>query len=340
MILISLEGGHRGGSFDLEDAFGQLGLTVNFDQPTSHINQSMAASLKPLLFCCALVACLKEAQLVAGSSGSSGDKKRKPEDDAVLHEMGKRRWKEVSKRLFLQNKLSGQDAKEMIDAAASAGAAGHDSTPANKWQQNANRALLRHFSKGSSWPGLYWAQISTLNKKTNKSHKVWHPFLLPHEWLSSYCHDPLAWQDLEPAANSRYATKAAEVAQQMGLPVTGIVPLGLHGDGVPIQGTLNEQTLDTVCVNMPTSKQNSSLRVPFTVIQKHWQAGDETIQDILEVFCWSMRHLAVGKYPEGRHDGAAWKPSDKARKNWPSRPCPQGQSWQRSEVTGTFMSVS
>ena len=115
-------------------------------------------------------------------------------------------------------------------------------------------------------PLLHWAQIRMLNKKIDNSHKVWPPFLLPHEWLSSYCHDPLAWQDLEPAANSRYATKAAEVAQQMGLPVTGIVPLGLHGDGVPIQGTLNEQTLDTFCVNMPTSKQNSSLRVPFIAI--------------------------------------------------------------------------
>ena len=298
---------------------GQLGLTSNqLDQPTPHHSQGMAASLKPLLLCCALVACLKEAPLAAGSSGSSGDRKRKKTEHAFLHEQGKQRWKEVSKRLFLQNKLSGPDAQEMMDAAEAAGCdanSGHHRT-ANTHTQNAHRALLRHFAKGSAWPMLYWAQIRVLDRKTNKSKKErpWHPFLLPHEWLSQYCHDPLAWQDLEPPPNSRYANKAAEVAQEMGLPVTGLVPLALHGDGVPVQGTLNEQTLDTFCVNMPTSKKNSDLRVPFTVIQKHWQVGDETFQDIMEIFCWSMRHLAVGKYPESRHDGAVWQPSDKQRR--------------------------
>ena len=35
---------------------------------------------------------------------------------------------------------------------------------------------------------------------------------------------------------------------------------------------------------------------------------------MLDVFCWSMRHLTTGIYPGCRHDGAPWEASDKGRK--------------------------
>ena len=55
-----------------------------------------------------------------------------------------------------------------------------------------------------------------------------------------------------------------------------------------------------------SSEQNHGLRVPFTVIQKEFEVANETMEDILGVFCWSMRHLMAGKRPIKRHDQSEW----------------------------------
>ena len=202
----------------------------------------------------------------------------------------------------------------MIETSNAAGAEGHR-LQSKSGPANASRTLMRKFKKEGTWPTLYWAQIRVKSLKDNGTHKLWHPFLLPHEWIAKYCYDPLSSNDLKPLPSSKHAVHISQVCQQSGMPEEGIIPVGLHGDGVPIQGTLNEQSLECFTVNLPCSKSNSDKRVPFTVIQKKYVVAEDTFDDIMEVFCWSMKCLADGQYPSCRHDGQPWIQSDKARKS-------------------------
>ena len=61
-----------------------------------------------------------------------------------------------------------------------------------------------------------------------------------------------------------------------------MVPLGLHGDGVP-----------------------------------RYVAGRETIEAVQQVIAWSLQSLGEGRYPSCRHDGGSM---DKARQNAAGRP--------------------
>ena len=54
-------------------------------------------------------------------------------------------------------------------------------------------------------------------------------------------------------------------------------PLGLHGDGVPIQGRMNQDTLDFITINMPCSPLHSQIRIPVTCIEKKFNAGVQTV---------------------------------------------------------------
>ena len=270
--------------------------------------------MKPwILICCLVQACLQQAFGASSSSDAWG--KRKADFD-------QEHWKTVSKRLFLQNKLSGRESKEVIQAATGAGAQGHhlNLKPGHK---NAHRDLMRSMIKDSLWPELYWAQIRIKDHKKGSIKHCWHPFLLPHEWLAQYCALPQAAEDLKPVTGSRYAQHIASTAKELGKPETGFIPVALHGDGVPIQGTLNEQSLDCFTINLPTSCENSTVRVPFTVMQKDFMlSSGETLDDILEVLCWSLRHLAAGVFPQSRHDARDWQEGDKKRKTLPAQALP------------------
>ena len=45
----------------------------------------------------------------------------------------------------------------------------------------------------------------------------------------------------------------------------------------------------------------------------HERVVRETQDDLFEIFAWSFAALAAGKFPESRHDGQEWGPSDKKR---------------------------
>lgn len=226
-------------------------------------------------------------------------------EDAVAN------WKLTSKKIFLSNKLSAKDAKEMIQSSEAAGAVGHR---LNSQRDSGNdaRTLFKHFAKECPWPSFYWATIQVLDLKTKMPTESWHPFLLPHEWVSAYCADPLACEDAKPVQGSWHQKHIADVARELGQPEEGFIPLAIHGDGVPVQGTLNEQSLETLSMNLPTSRTNSGLRVPFTFIQKRYCCS-ETMEQLLSILHWSLMHLALGVYPKCRHDGSSWQKCDKDR---------------------------
>jgi hypothetical protein len=78
------------------------------------------------------------------------------------------------------------------------------------------------------------------------------------------------------------------------------MPLGFHADGVPVQGTMRQESLDFLTINMPTNKQHKDFRVPFTVIQAAFHFNYETKRAILDVLLWSLGCLKKGKYPTCR----------------------------------------
>ena len=88
---------------------------------------------------------------------------------------------------------------------------------------------------------------------------------------------PGAWQDCMPERGSMLATKLAQCCADCGEPAQGMVPLGIHGDGVPVQGRMNQSSLDFITVNLLASR-HSQLRVPLTCVDAKFIAGPETTQ--------------------------------------------------------------
>ena len=55
-------------------------------------------------------------------------------------------------------------------------------------------------------------------KKVNDFSQQWLPFLLPHEWLSDYLHQPGAWAEAMPEEGTFYARNLAQACDSWGLP--------------------------------------------------------------------------------------------------------------------------
>ena len=111
------------------------------------------------------------------------------------------------------------------------------------------------------------------NLKTDQVEERWHPFCLPHEWLAQYMADPKAVLEAQPARGSKVHAALSKIC--MGVfgteswPAEGLVPIGFHGDGVPIQGTMRKEGLDFLTINLPGSKLHRDLRVPFPLLSSN-----------------------------------------------------------------------
>ena len=89
---------------------------------------------------------------------------------------------------------------------------------------------------------------------------------------------------------------------QMGEP---IIPFALHGDGVPVQGTMRKEGLDFLTINLPSARSEQlNMPIPFTLLQSDFHSDYETKESILQVLLWSVACLKEGTFPATRHDGA------------------------------------
>ena len=189
-------------------------------------------------------------------------------------------------------------------------------------KKNAARTLRRAFKK-TLWPELYWCRIPMKSKKNNKKALMWHAFQLPHEWMAVFFADPAALARCQPAQGSKTWVAAKEIKQKLGWGEEAVIPFALHGDGVPVQGTMRKEGLDFLTINLPAA-QDAKHRspVPFTLLQTdfHWEY--ETKDSTLKVLLWSMQCLKEGKFPSCRHDGSPWLKSDKQRRTYVGRDLP------------------
>ena len=247
--------------------------------------------------------------LQKAQAGKSSSSKRKRESSQSED------WNTFSMNLHAKNVLPATVAKRNIEKANKAGAQGKKFR-AKKGKANAARCMFNAYPK-TAWPKLYWAKVPMKNLKTDQVEERWHPFCLPHEWLAQYMADPKAVLEAQPARGSKVHAALSKIC--MGVfgteswPAEGLVSIGFHEDGVPIQGTMRKEGLDFLTINLPGSKLHRDLRVPFTVIQSKFHFQYQTKEAILNILVWSLEHLKKGTWPVKRHDGTAWRKSDKAR---------------------------
>ena len=216
-------------------------------------------------------------------------------------------WKNKLAELFLTNKLSALQTRDLANNAEQAGASGGEKISKagakGNAPQNMARDITRTLLKTATLPEVYWAKIPVLDPDTGNTESVWFPFLLPHEivfhlikknGLSSLLQ--FVAPSLTTAFCNTFHTDPA---------VT--LAMGLHGDGAPFQAKMKD-SLEQFSWNFPADPHSS--RIVFTAIPKKFVAA-ETFNAILDVFAWSMTVLLDGVMPKLRHDSSPFDSNSK-----------------------------
>ena len=75
--------------------------------------------------------------------------------------------------------------------------------------------------------------------------------------LALYMHDRQAILEAQPAQGSKVGKALAEICRNLfgstGWTAESLFPIGFHGNGVPIQGTIRKESLDFMAINLPGS---------------------------------------------------------------------------------------
>ena len=105
-----------------------------------------------------------------------------------------------------------------------------------------------------------------------------------------------------------------KLVKGLGGSVSDYVAIGLYADGVPFGSQVfYSDSLELFSFNLPCADQG--LRIPFTSVQKIHLVKHSTFNAIFDVMAWSLKHLALGKFPLQRHDGTDFGPGEKHRHN-------------------------
>ena len=245
---------------------------------------------------------------------------------------------EALKALFHNNKISAAESFDILDKCRKCGLEfknpvkdtfnstnkpEKEKEPGEAAHKNASRTLKRFMRKNKRWGHFYWCQIPMWFPKTKSISLEWLPFLLPHEWLTDYMYQKGAKEEAMPEKGTYTSQRLAEATKAWKEPLDTMIPVGLHGDGVPIQGRMNQSTLDFWTVNLPASEKWGSQRVPICCLETKYNGGAETCQAICQVIAWSLERLGSGIFPSCRHDGSAFLlTSDKERMQWAGKVMP------------------
>ena len=176
---------------------------------------------------------------------------------------------------------------------------------------------MRKIKKGIKLPKPYYAEIPTKDRKTGKPSTAWFPFMLIYELLSHMMLSMAgAFKELvEFPLESGYAKIKEKWCRDHKMPADELVfPIGIHGDGVPIQ---TRGSIFVISWNICSIKKSE--RNYYTCISKDdlcpcGCGGRHSLDAIMEVFKWDMLNLYIGQRPKKRHDKKEWLPSDSDRK--------------------------
>ena len=227
------------------------------------------------------------------------------------------KFRKTLANLFLSNKLSALQTKDLASGATDAGAVGSEDLGKATYAKNAHRDILRNFLKDSCWPSEYWAPVELVDPETCELHTVDFPFLLPHEVLHHLLkNNPDALRTYAADPNTPLGSVVRDSCSRTGLDPKTTLPIGLHGDGAPFAAKMRD-SLEQFSWNL--CSHPTSTRIVFTAIPKKF-VGPRTMEQILSVLTWSMKCLKEGIMPCCRHDGTEFNNIDNKRtKNISSR---------------------
>jgi len=214
--------------------------------------------------------------------------------------------------LYAGNVLSASRTAELLEDAAGAGiqACSLGSRPVSK--SNKSRSLRRKLSKGSAWPSLYECPVRVWDTKTTQVVVRDMSFWLPHEVVASLAKNASSMENIFDRTSLDPQSLQHLLHCQEQAPAR-LVAVGLWGDAAPCNWDRIE-SLQVFSLNLPgLSGEGRNLRVPITALSKKSVATADTYDDILAVVAWSLQCLALGKYPQCRHDETDWQPADAQR---------------------------
>ena len=249
---------------------------------------------------------------VTESSSSKGKKRKKTElpDDSSSDSDA---FREEVTQLYLTNKLSAVRTTQLVKKAAKSGTQ-NVSDLKKKWKMSNEhfKRFEQGFGKHIETPPMYYAKIPIKRDVKTVPKYVWLPFILLHEVLFSLMlsmpADPNIFKFPD---NSGFQQMVNDFRSQFHIPSsTPVIPLGFHGDGVPIQKRKSAEVYSwNICIPPFTKRQY------FGCLQKEFFCncgcnGRDTLDAILELFTWSLRQVISGKMPECRHDNLDWRKED------------------------------
>ena len=179
-------------------------------------------------------------------------------------------------------------------------------------EHNSHRDILRKL-RNKHWPKLYRATVRVWNRKLQARETVEVPVLLPHEVLNEIANR----SDVATlcSRNSLTDTALAHIGKARASMGDGppICCLGLWMDGTPCNWDRNE-SVETLAISIPNlTGADAAMIIPFAVIMATHCISHETLNDLLEIFAWSLKCLALGVFPETRHDSSAFQAGEQHR---------------------------
>ena len=192
---------------------------------------------------------------------------------------------------------------------------------------NVHRDLVRHLPDNSLPNSFAW-QVPLLRRKGGNVGVILqeHHFVLPHEWFAAlYEHYPARWaaiagEDNERADFWQAAAARADFANGQICQVPDyrqkMIPLLLHGDGVPVVGVGRPDTksLDVYSWESLLCRDGSTLdiKIYITSVFSHLlckQAvdGADSVQELWRVINWSFGALFAGVWPDCGPNGAPFE---------------------------------
>ena len=153
------------------------------------------------------------------------------------------------------------------------------------------------------WPKPWQLQVPLWSKKQQREVTGTIYMMLPHSivghWLQKV---PDVLPKLLPTASRspEFLPLCDAVARELRVGEGQIVPLGLHGDGVPFDSQ-RTRSLELLHLNFPAT--GSPLRVPLVGAPKEFFVKGKTYQALLELVAWSLKWCAMGQHPPALPDG-------------------------------------
>ena len=178
-------------------------------------------------------------------------------------------------------------------------------------KKNAARAYARAELHNTKWPEQYEFDARVWDRVKNEEVTSKISILLIHELLEMICKLGLMEVICSTENLDKQGKSHLEWMKQQ-LHADELFGFGIHGDGIPCNWDKSVSVI-MISLSLPgVGGQYKGLRIPL-VILPDFAISDNTFDDIMDAFAWSMRHALAGTKPVCRHDTTPFTKKDKQR---------------------------